>query len=105
MIVHSHCLQFRIKIKSPSNIYINNNNNTSKNLSEHEIASSVALAALGEGIVFSDLINTLHALASDRGIAYTITECLLDQAFDRVLEADAKQHSYTNGAYQSETPT
>lgn len=64
-----------------------------------------ANSVVDDGIIFSDLMNSLHTLSVDRGISYTITECLLDQAFDRVLEADADQHSYSNGAYQSETPT
>lgn len=105
VIVHNHCLQFRIKIKSPAIGYSNNNNNSSKSLGEDVFVSGVAPTTLDGGIVLSELLNQLHSLSVDRGISYTITECLLDQAFDRVLDADSKQHSYSNGAFQSETPT
>lgn len=72
--MHSHCLQFRIKISNSSssshengNVY-NNNNET--NVSE---------AVIDDGMVLSDLYNKLYALTVDRGITFTITECLLDQ--------------------------
>lgn len=32
-----------------------------------------------DGIALSDLFNKLYNLTMDRGIIYTITECLLDQ--------------------------
>lgn len=76
LIVHNHCLQFRIKICYPSGQiggYTNgtvNNNNNETNVSE---------AVIDDGMVLSDLFNKLYNLTVGRGITYTITECLLDQ--------------------------
>lgn len=74
LIVHNHCLQFRIKIRnSNSQSYENgivyNNNN--------EIP--VSGAVIDDGMVLSDLFSKLYSLTVGRGITYTITECLLDQ--------------------------
>lgn len=41
--------------------------------------TSVPTADLLDGIEFSELFDKLHSLTVDRGIFYTITECLLDQ--------------------------
>lgn len=73
--MHNHCLQFRIKIcSSNSSSYGNgssvNNNNNETNVSE---------AVIDDGMVLSDLFSKMHTLTVDRGITYTITECLLDQ--------------------------
>lgn len=47
-----------------------NNNNNIEMLSE---------LVIEDGMVFSELIDKLHTLTVDRGITYTVTECLLDQ--------------------------
>lgn len=77
LIVHNHCLQFRIKIRNPSsqsgNLHSNgnvNNNNNETNVSE---------AVIDDGMVLSDLFNKLYNLTVGRGITYRVTECLLDQ--------------------------
>lgn len=70
LIVHNHCLQFRIKICNPSSQSYGNNNNYETNVSE---------AVIDGGMVLSDLFNKLYTLTVGRGITYTITECLLDQ--------------------------
>lgn len=49
---------------------INNNNNDT---SEAVIND--------DGIIFSELLDKLHTLTIDRGITYTISECLLDQVY------------------------
>lgn len=66
-------MQFKIKIRNASgqsytNGIVNNNN---------EI--HVSEAVIDDGIALSDLFNKLYNLTMDRGIIYTITECLLDQ--------------------------
>lgn len=91
LVIHNNCLQFRVQIKAQS---VENNNNDELKMSE-----------IG-GTTFSDLFNRLHSLTVGRGILYTITECLLDQAFDRVVEENEYQYAHSNAAYQqSETPT
>lgn len=96
LIVHNNCLQFVIQIKQQND---GNNNNDGD-------GDDNATMKTNEGVAFSELFNKLHALTIDRGIYYTITECLLDRAFDRVLETDAFRNGYDNTAYQqSETPT
>lgn len=90
VVPHSNCLQFRIQIRNPSD----DDNNNSKT----PVVST-------EGTAFSELFGKLHELAAGRGIFYTVTECLLDQAFDRVLESDEKLGHDNSGYQQSETPT
>lgn len=81
--MHKHCLQFRLKIRNLNNLrngngngnlYHNNYNNNNENLSE---------AVIDDGMVFSELVDKLYKLTVDRGITYTITECLLDQVIDK----------------------
>lgn len=60
---------------------------------------------ISNGAAFSELFKKLHELTVGRGIFYTITECLLDQAFDRALEADENRGYYNITYQQSETPT
>lgn len=76
--IHNHCLQFRIKVRNLNTTsYANgnvNNNNFNNNNETH-----VSEAVIDDGVVLSDLFNKLHALTMDRGITFTITECLLDQ--------------------------
>lgn len=69
LIVHNHCLQFRIKIKDPNHRDHNNTFNNNINNNENETNATT----------FSDLFNKLYLLTVGRGIFYTITECLLDQ--------------------------
>lgn len=77
LIVHNHCLQFRIKIHNSNNqnyekgSVFNNNNETNE--------TSVSEAVIDDGVVLSDLFSKLYSLTVGRGITYTITECLLDQ--------------------------
>lgn len=71
LIVHNHCLQFRIKVRSQScgiGNLANNNNET-----------TVSEAVIDDGLELSDLFSKLYNLTVGRGITYTITECLLDQ--------------------------
>lgn len=68
LVVHSHCLQFRIKVRSPNSLDNNNADPT-----------SVSTVDILDGIDFSELFDKLHKLTVGRGIFYTITECLLDQ--------------------------
>lgn len=79
--MHKHCLQFRLKIRNlnnlrngSGNLYNNSYNNNNENLSE---------AVIDDGMVFSELVDKLYKLTVDRGITYTITECLLDQVIDK----------------------
>lgn len=92
VVPHNNCLQFRIQIRNPSD----DDNNNCKSPTVNT-----------EGTAFSELFRKLHELAAGRGIFYTVTECLLDQAFDRVLESDEKHgQGHDNSGYQqSETPT
>lgn len=74
LVVHNHCLQFRIKIRnlnsqSYENGIVHNNNNE----------TPVSGAVIDDGMVLSDLFSKLYSLTVGRGITYTITECLLDQ--------------------------
>lgn len=76
LIIHNHCLQFRIKIRNPisqSGSYANGNVNINNN------ETDVSEAVIDDGMVLSDLFNKLYNLAVGRGITYTVTECLLDQ--------------------------
>lgn len=70
LIVHSHCLQFRIKIQNLHN-RLNNGTNALNNNNKETV--------INDGMIFSELLNKLHELTIGRGIIYTITECLLDQ--------------------------
>lgn len=73
LIVHHHCLQFRIKIRNPSSSHANGNVNINNN------ETHVSEAVIDDEMVLSDLFNKLYNLTVGRGITYTITECLLDQ--------------------------
>lgn len=74
LIVHSHCLQFRIKIHNSSSSSHENGNVYNNNNETH-----VSEAVIDDGMVLSDLFNKLYALTVGRGITFTVTECLLDQ--------------------------
>lgn len=78
LIVHSHCLQFRIKIRNfPSSSHENGNVHNNNNYNDETIVSTPAV--IDDGMVLSDLFNKLYALTVGRGITFTLTECLLDQ--------------------------
>lgn len=68
LVIHSHCLQFRIQVRSPN---ILENNNTDP--------TGVSTVGVLDGIEFSELFDKLNKLSVGRGLFYTITECLLDQ--------------------------
>lgn len=72
--MHSHCLQFRIKIHNSSSLSHENGNVFNNNNETH-----VSEAVIDDGMVLSDLFNKLYALTVGRGITFTVTECLLDQ--------------------------
>lgn len=81
--MHSHCLQFRIKIRN-SNSSSHENGNVFNNNNE----TIVSEAVIDDGMVLSDLYSKLYALTVGRGITFTITECLLDQVSrdDRLMQ-------------------
>lgn len=81
LIVHNHCLQFRIKVENSQQL-----NNDSNGLNNNNKETYVSTAVINDGIIFSELLNKLHTLTIGRGIIYTITECLLDQVSDIYLK-------------------
>ncbi|KAJ6638175.1 Glucosylceramide transporter ABCA12 [Pseudolycoriella hygida] len=78
--LHNNCLQFNIKVKTSQ---CDNN--------------------AGDRILLSDLYNKLFIFTLERRIAYTISECLLDQVFQQVLESEGANYSYCNRGFISET--
>lgn len=52
-------------------------NNSSSNINNNN--ELVSEAVIDDGMIFSELVDKLHMLSVDRGITFTITECLLDQ--------------------------
>lgn len=58
-------------MKGDDNESLSNNNNN--------INGTLPKPVIEDGMVFSELIDKLHTLTVDRGITYTVTECLLDQ--------------------------
>lgn len=81
--VYNHCLQFRIKIQAINNEpHIPNGNtynNSSNNFNINNNHEQVSEAVIDDGMIFSELVDKLYMLSVDRGITFTITECLLDQ--------------------------
>lgn len=86
---HNHSMQFIIKIKQIIKIPDETIN--------HDKDDRISL---------SDLIKRLHNYCNDRKILFTISECLMDQAFENILDSD--RLGYTNNGYeqsQCDTPT
>lgn len=74
--MHNHCLQFRMKIRNTSQSSSADENESLSYNNNNELLSEPVIE---DGMVFSELIDKLHTLTIDRGITYTVTECLLDQ--------------------------
>lgn len=53
-------------------------------------------------ILLSELLEKLYNFSIGKNIVYTLTECLLDQAFESIVENN--DESYSNGGFtQTET--
>lgn len=53
-------------------------------------------------ILLSELLEKLYNFSVGKNIVYTLTECLLDQAFESIVENN--DESYSNGGFsQTET--
>ncbi|XP_037044496.1 phospholipid-transporting ATPase ABCA1 isoform X2 [Bradysia coprophila] len=77
--IHNNCLQFSINVKT----------------SQCENSSG---ANVENRILLSDLFRKLYVFTLERRVAYTISECLLDQVFQQILETEGN-HSYSNPAF------
>lgn len=48
-------------------------------------------------ILLSELLEKLYNFSIGKNIVYTLTECLLDQAFESIVENN--EESYLNGGF------
>ncbi|GAB0094455.1 ATP-binding cassette sub-family A member 12 [Sergentomyia squamirostris] len=81
LVIHCHTLQFIVEIKSSNS------------------ATSDESAWL-----LSGLFAKLHQFCTDRNISYSVSQCLLDRVFERILESEPS--AYVNPAFvQNETAT
>lgn len=48
-------------------------------------------------ILLSELLEKLYNFSVGKNIVYTLTECLLDQAFESIVENN--EESYLNGGF------
>lgn len=65
-----------MKIRNTSQSSSGDENGSLSNNNKNEMLPEPVIE---NGIILSELIDKLHTLTVDRGITYTVTECLLDQ--------------------------
>lgn len=75
---HSHSLQFVVDIQSPSVA-------TAESGDEEQTISE-------NGLRLSDVFEKLLKFCSARNISYTVSQTLLDRAFDQLLADDSASH-------------
>ncbi|XP_059616632.1 glucosylceramide transporter ABCA12 [Phlebotomus argentipes] len=82
LMIHSHTLQFIVQVKS----------------------TNCTTTAEESPWLLSELFSKLHRFCADRNISFTVSQCLLDRVFERIL--DSEPSSYVNQAFvQNETAT
>lgn len=54
------------------------------------------------GLRLSDIFDKLHKFCSDRSISYTVSQTLLDRAFEQLLEEDRGMGTHRNLGFSAE---
>ena len=92
LISHSHSLQFIVEIAEV------------KQEKEDDGGDQEAISSNG-GLRLSDVFEKLHKFCTSRGISFTVSQTLLDRAFEQLLADQNESHlnlGYVNGTGSQE---
>lgn len=107
LVSHSHSLQFVVRIATTETVASATTGTESAQANDEAPSDEDGATAISDhGLRLSEVFDKLHKFCSERNISFTVSQSLLDRAFEQLLDDEKRHSSFANAAYnQNETAT